>query len=165
MNNMRQIGGSRVKNTVLDIKNDRLAIFKLVRKPEESSEDCSEKMACEIARVLGYRAADIELAEDAIGRPGILSYLFVNIRKNVEHMEAKSFLVVEGNEIKQSDYCISNVKRRIDTYSEELFPQFIKMIVLDSLVGKRIVMKKTGAFYLIMVSMSFLRSMIPPVVF
>lgn len=47
------------------------------------SESCSEKMSYEIAKVLGYSCAHIELARDRKNNLGILNYLLTKKKKNI----------------------------------------------------------------------------------
>ena len=51
-------------------------MFKYERDDYNCSEACSEKIAYEIANVLGYDCAKIELAFDDENRLGVLNYYF-----------------------------------------------------------------------------------------
>lgn len=69
-------------------------------------------MAYEIAKVLGYSCAQIELAHDYDGVLGILNYLFVKIG-STEHIDAVSYLNIHDNE-RPLYYTISNIKNHRD---------------------------------------------------
>ena len=53
----------------------RIAYFKYEK--YKCSESCSEKLSYELAKVLDYKCAHIELAEDEYGKVGILNYIFL----------------------------------------------------------------------------------------
>lgn len=55
------------------------------------SEACSEKLNYEIAKVLGYECAHIELALDENDTLGILNYLFVDTHEE-EHIDAIAYI-------------------------------------------------------------------------
>ena len=65
--------GSREKRFVLD--NEGKEAF-LKYESYDVSESCSEKLAYEIAKALGYKCARIEFAKDSNGKLGILNYFF-----------------------------------------------------------------------------------------
>lgn len=69
--------GSREKRMAIDNKGNK-AMFKYKMPGRICSESCSEKMSYEIARVLGYKCAKIELAYDEENELGILNYIFVD---------------------------------------------------------------------------------------
>lgn len=54
--------GTREKRLVYDIKSKQKAIFKYEK--YECTESCSEKISYEIAKILNYKCAKIELARD-----------------------------------------------------------------------------------------------------
>lgn len=72
------------------------------------SESCSEKMSYEIAKVLGYPCAHIELAKDKKNNIGVLNYLFID-RGQEEHHDATDFINKNESESKEY-YTISNIK-------------------------------------------------------
>ena len=88
--------GSRVKKIVVDNDGNE-AFFKYEGNGYLVSEACSEKMSYEIAKVLGYECAKIELAKDYSGVLGVLNYLFIDTR-NSEHIDAVSFLNIHDDE-------------------------------------------------------------------
>ena len=89
--------GSREKRTAID-KKGKKAICKY--KGYKCSEACSEKLSYEIAKILKYDCAHIELARDEKGTLGILNYLFVDIRKE-EHIDAVAYIKKNNEERKQ----------------------------------------------------------------
>ena len=128
------VKGSRVKKIVID-NDDRIAFLKYEGKGYIVSEACSEKMAYEIAKILGYKCAEIELANDEEGELAILNYLFINIR-NAEHMDAASYLNIHDNE-RSTNYTISNIKKTLDELDKELFKDFIRLMIFDALIGEQ----------------------------
>jgi len=134
LENNYNIKGSRVKQLVVD-KYGKKAFFKYQGKDYIASEACSEKMSYEIAKVLEYKCARIELAKDDAGILGILNYLFVDIYKN-EHMDAVSYLNIHSNQ-RSEFYTISNIKNILDSLDKNLFKDFIKVMVFDALVGEQ----------------------------
>ncbi len=126
--------GSRVKKIVVD-KEGKKAFFKYQGDGYLVSEACSEKMSYEIAKVLGYDCAKIELAKDNDGVLGVLNYLFVEIG-NTEHMDAVSYLNIHSDERPQY-YTISNIKKVLDEIDIHLFKDFIKIMVFDALIGEQ----------------------------
>lgn len=129
------IKGTRTKKIVFDTKNRAIAFFKYERDGELNSESCSEKMSYEIAKILGYDCAKIELARDEEGNLGILNYLFIDI-SNEEHMDAASYLNVNEKNRAQV-YTISNIKKIIDNIDSKLFNGFIRTMVFDALIGEQ----------------------------
>ena len=134
LNNSPNMKGSRVKKIVVD-KEGKKAFFKYQGDGYLVSEACSEKMSYEIAKVLGYDCAKIELAKDNDGVLGVLNYLFVEIG-NTEHMDAVSYLNIHSDERPQY-YTISNIKKVLDEIDIHLFKDFIKIMVFDALIGEQ----------------------------
>ena len=126
--------GSRVKKIVID-KDGKKAFFKYQGKDYLVSEACSEKMSYEIAKILGYDCARIELAKDEEGTIGVLNYLFVDIGAT-EHIDAVSYLNIHDDE-RPNYYTISNIKKVLDELDKELFYDFIKIMIFDALVGEQ----------------------------
>ena len=52
-------------------------MFKYEREDYQCSKACSEKLSYEIAKILGYECARIELAEDEHNNLGVLNYFFL----------------------------------------------------------------------------------------
>lgn len=98
------------------------------------SESCSEKMSYEIAKVLDYPCAHIELAKDKKNNIGVLNYLFID-RGQEEHHDATDFINKNESESKEY-YTISNIKKCLDDIDKTLFNDFIKIMVFDALVGE-----------------------------
>lgn len=92
-------------------------------------------MSYEIAKILGYDCARIELAKDSEGVLGILNYLFIDIGKT-EHIDAIAYLNINKNQ-RPYFYTISNIKKRLDELDKRLFEDFIKVMVFDALVGEQ----------------------------
>lgn len=126
--------GSRTKRLVVDIPDKGKAWFKYQGQGYNVSEACSEKMSFEIARILGYNCAKIELAKDEDNRIGILNYLFVDVDKTT-HMDAISYLNKQEKE-RPYFYTISNIKKTLDNIDKNLFSGFIRLMVFDTLVGE-----------------------------
>ena len=82
--------GSRMKYLVVDCNYDK-AFFKYENANYNVSESCSEKMCYEIAKVLDYKCARIELAKDKKGNLGILNYLFVK-----DDIEATKIILINN---------------------------------------------------------------------
>lgn len=125
--------GSRRKRVVVD-NNGKKAFFKYQGDNYLVSESCSEKMCYEIARVLGYDCAKIELAQDENGEVGILNYLFVDMN-SFAHEDAVSYLNIY-NLKRQEYYTLSNIKNTLDRLDKKLFFQFIRIMIFDALVGE-----------------------------
>jgi len=92
-------------------------------------------MSYEIANILGYSCARIELAKDSEGILGVLNYLFVKIG-STEHIDAVSYLNIHDSE-RPMYYTISNIKKTLDELDTNLFKDFIKIMVFDALVGEQ----------------------------
>ena len=126
--------GSRTKRIVKD-KNGNFAIFKY--EMDAYNEVCSEKLSYEIAKVLGYECARIELAIDDDCKVGVLNYLFIDLLNNNEqHIDAVSYLNIY-NQRREEYYKLSNIKIRLDNLNKDFFNSFIKILVFDALVGER----------------------------
>ena len=128
------VKGSRIKEIVID-KNGEKAFFKYQGNNYLVSEACSEKMSYEIAKILGYKCAKIELARDSNGILGILNYFFIDIGKE-EHIDASSYLNIHSNERSQF-YNITNIKNILDSLDKSLFNEFIKIMIFDALIGEQ----------------------------
>ena len=124
--------GSRPKRVVID-KNGRKAIFKYQK--YNCSEACSEKLSFEFAKVLGYECAHIELAMDEKNTLGVLNYLFVDVTEN-QHTDAIAF-IKKDNETPEQFYSLNNIKNSLDKLDNNLFFQFLKIMVFDALVGEQ----------------------------
>lgn len=128
------VKGSRKKKLVIDNRGNRV-FFKYEHSDYEVSEACSEKMSYEIANILGYECAKIELARDLAGNLGVLNYLFIDIG-NVEHMDAVSYLNIHGDE-RPKYYTISNIEETLNKLDKKLFKDFMKILIFDALVGEQ----------------------------
>lgn len=128
------VRGSRKKMLVVTDER-KIAMFKYEREDYECSEACSEKMAYEIAKVLDYECARIEIAYDHNDKIGVLNYYFTD-RRSVSHTDIVAYL---NKDIKERNmyYTISNIKSVLDDIDEELFKQFIKIMIFDALIGEQ----------------------------
>lgn len=126
--------GTRKKRVVLDNKGNK-AIFKYEMYDKGCSEACSEKLSYEIAKILEYECAHIELALDENDEIGILNYLFVNLHEE-EHIDAISYLK-KNDETRSQFYTLDNIKKCLDMLDKDLFYQFLKIMVFDALVGEQ----------------------------
>lgn len=126
--------GTREKRIVLDHKGNK-AIFKYEMYDKSCSEACSEKLSYEIAKILGYECAHIELALDENDTLGILNYLFVDIHKE-EHIDAIAY-IKKTNAIRSQFYTLENIKKCLDMLNTNLFYQFLKIMLFDALVGEQ----------------------------
>lgn len=127
--------GSRKKFLAFDDINDKLYIFKYEKENYFTTESCSEKMSFEIAKVLDYNCAHVELARDKDGTLGILSEFFVELENNF-HIDAKLFLKKEFVDRKDF-YNLSNIKNTIDFLNPTMFNNFIKLMIFDALIGEQ----------------------------
>lgn len=125
--------GSRVKKLVVDEEGQK-AFFKYEGKGYLVSEACSEKMSYEIAKILNYDCARIDLAVDEKGVLGVLNYVFVDIGQT-EHIDAIAYLNKQGKD-RASFYTVTNIKKTLDELDKQLFEGFIKIMVFDALVGE-----------------------------
>lgn len=128
------VKGSRKKRLVIT-SNNKIAMFKYEREDYNSSETCSEKIAFEIAKVLGYPCAKIDLAKDNDGKIGILNYIFSDPLKS-PHTDIVAFLN-KSEEERKYYYTISNIKSTLDEIDTELFKGFLKIMLFDALIGEQ----------------------------
>ncbi len=126
--------GKRKKDLVVDRHGD-YAFFKYQGEGYNVSESCSEKLCYELAKVLGYDCARIELAKDESGNLGVLNYLFVR-PNSVEHSDAIAYLNIHYKD-RSKFYTISNIKATLDKIDKSLFNDFLKIMLFDALVGEQ----------------------------
>lgn len=134
INNDTILKGARRKKLGLD-KNKKITMFKYEHENYECSEACSEKMAYEIAKVLGYKCAKIEHAKDTENNIGVLNYLFSD-REKSPHTDIVTYLNKESNE-RSEYYTVSNIKKTLDEIDKSLFQGFIRIMVFDALIGEQ----------------------------
>lgn len=134
INNDTILKGARRKKLGLD-KNKKITMFKYEHENYECSEACSEKMAYEIAKVLGYKCAKIELAKDTENNIGVLNYLFSD-RETSPHTDIVTYLNKGSNE-RNEYYTVSNIKKTLDEIDKSLFQGFIRIMVFDALIGEQ----------------------------
>lgn len=124
--------GSRYKRIALDKNTNKKIYFKY--ESYNCSEACSEKMSYEIASVLEYPCAHIELGMDEKGNIGVLNYLFVD-NSIEEHDDAVSYINKDSSQRKEF-YTINNIKKCLDNINGTLFNDFLKIMVFDALIGE-----------------------------
>lgn len=134
LDNLINIKGTRRKRLIID-KNKEIAIFKYEGEKYECTEACSEKLSYEIAKILGYKCAKIELAKDENNNIGILNYIFSNT-KTKEHTDAVDYINTDNKDRKEY-YTISNIKNKLDELDALLFKDFIKIMIFDALIGEQ----------------------------
>lgn len=127
------VRGSRKKMLAINNKLE-IAMFKYERDDYDCSEACSEKLAYEIAKVLGYDCAKIELAVDNDNQIGVLNYYFSD--SDESHTDIVAYL---NKNIKERNnyYTISNIKNVLDSINTSLFKGFIKIMLFDALIGEQ----------------------------
>lgn len=128
------VRGSRKKMLAINNKHE-IAMFKYEREDYDCSEACSEKLAYEIAKILGYDCAKIELAVDNNDKIGVLNYYFSD-RFNAPHTDIVAYLNKDTKE-RNSYYTISNIKSVLDDIDTDLFKYFIKIMIFDALIGEQ----------------------------
>lgn len=126
--------GSRRKRLAIS-NNKEIAMFKYERDDYICSEACSEKLAYEIAKVLGYKCAKIDLATDDDNKIGVLNYYFSE-RLTAPHTDIVAYLNKNKNE-RKIYYTISNIKSVLDEIDTEMFKDFVKIIIFDALIGEQ----------------------------
>ena len=124
--------GTRQKKIAIDLKENKIAFFKY--EEYNCTEACSEKMAYEIAKVLEYPCAKVELARDENGTIGILDYLFVD-NQTLQHIDAISY-INKNNGNRNEFYTIENIKKCLDKIDTSLFYEFLKILIFDALIGE-----------------------------
>lgn len=128
------VRGSRKKMLAIDNEKE-IAMFKYEREDYDCSEACSEKLAYEIAKVLEYNCAKIELAVDNDNKIGVLNYYFSD-RFNAPHTDIVAYLNKDTKE-RKNYYTISNIKSVLDNIDVDLFKDFIKIMIFDALIGEQ----------------------------
>lgn len=118
-------------------------LFKQAR--ENTGEDWAEKVAAEVAKLVGTDAADVELAEFS-GRPGCVCKSFID--------QEKGEGLVHGNEIlagyvtgydrekqrKQSDHTLENIVRAVQAVfkgksADSVLARLARYVVFDALIA------------------------------
>lgn len=124
--------GTRDKHVVID-NNQKVAFFKYYK--YNCRELCSEKICYEIAKVLNFECAEVELAKDIHGNIGILNYRFVDPRIGEEHTDILEYLSNSGKDRKKF-YSLINVIQCLDELNPDLIKKFIQIMIFDALVGE-----------------------------
>lgn len=136
----RPTKGARVKRLLDDTYSQRLVFLKYCavdrnNKRRNSTELASEKIACEIAKVLGYKCADIELAKDQDGELCVLNYYFLKLDESLIEFAGEAFIGKSKDDRKEK-YTIQNIRRTLDTVDKKLYLDFIKLQIFDALIGE-----------------------------
>lgn len=136
----RPTKGARVKKLLDDTHRQRLVFLKYCavdrdNKRRKSTELASEKIACEIAKVIGYKCADIELAKDQDGELCVLNYSFLKPDESLIEFASEASISQNGCDRKEK-YTIQGIKRILDTVDEKLYSEFIGLQVFDALIGE-----------------------------
>ena len=125
--------GTRRKKIVFDLNSKEVAFFKFQRS-NYSTESCSEKIAYEIAKILGYDCAKIELGQDKTGEIGVLNYFF----KDYEfYKDIVLYLNISGTKNRSEFYNLNNIINTICKIDKKLLNEFIKISVFDALIGEQ----------------------------
>jgi hypothetical protein len=133
--------GSKPKFWVL--LDGRRWLFKEAR--ADTGEDWAEKVAAEIARAIGIRAATVELAEYA-GRRGCISLNFVDVKAGEALVHGNEVLAKQvtgydkGKIFRQSDHTLENIDAAIRgllpaEHAEGILTELAGYLVLDALIG------------------------------
>lgn len=128
------VHGSRKKIMAIN-KAKEIAMFKYEHEDYNCSEAGSEKMAYEIAKILGYDCAKIELALDDNDKIGVLNYYFSD-KFTAPHTDIVAFLNKSKKE-RKNYYTISNIKSILDEIDICLFKDFVKIMIFDALIGEQ----------------------------
>lgn len=146
------VRGSRKKLLAVNNQNE-IAMFKYEREDYDCSEACSEKIAYELAKVLGFECAKIDLAYDNEHKIGVLNYFFSN-RFTAPHTDIVAYLNKDSNE-RNNYYTVSNIKSVLDDINQDLFNGFIRIMIFDALIGEQDrheenwgITEKNGEFYI-----------------
>jgi hypothetical protein len=136
----RPTKGARVKKLLDDTYLQRLVFLKYCavdrnNERRKSTELASEKIACEIAKVIGYRCADIDLAKDQDRELCVLNYSFLKPDESLIEFASEASISQNGSDRKEK-YTIQGIKRILDTVDEKLYSEFIGLQVFDALIGE-----------------------------
>ena len=131
--NVRNLTGTRTKKMVFMNSDKSKAMIKY-NKYLNCTELASEKIAYEIAKVLKFKCAKIELAIDKDGTLGILNYYF--LKKGTVHSDALFYLRKMGND--RSEYHnLKNVLNFLEAQNKQVVNDFLKIMLFDSLIGEQ----------------------------
>lgn len=130
--------GTRKKRKVLvlddhDENLDEEAVFKY--ELYNCTESCSEKIAYEIAKVLEYPCARIELAKDENGTVGVLNYSFIEEETGKEHTDFGNFFNIDSNN-RKSEYTPERIRNLLDELDKKLYNNFVRIMFFDALIGE-----------------------------
>lgn len=119
-------------------------LFKEAR--ENTGEDWAEKIASEVARTLGIKAAAVELAE-FVGKVGCVSRMFVDKKSGQNLIHGNELLAGavigydRNKKMHQCDHTLDNIYKTITTvfkkeeHHAEIFRELASYMLLDALIG------------------------------
>ena len=121
----------------------QLWLFKEAR--ENTGEDWAEKVAAELAKLVGFDAADVELAEFS-GRLGCVCRSFINLQRGEGLVHGNEILAghVTGYDrekrFKQSDHTLDNIVTAIQSVfpgksADSVLARLARYVVFDALIG------------------------------
>ena len=122
--------GEREKEWIRDPATNRVAMFKIPR--EDRGEHWAEKICSEIAGVLGFPCAKVEIAIRN-GTIGCLSYFFLEKNQGFSHFDGGKFFPFDYDDEKNVGYNIQLINEVLSPYN--LFKHFLFIIVFDALVA------------------------------
>ena len=133
--------GSKAKFWVM--LGDQRWLFKEAR--ESTGEDWAEKVAAELAKLVGFDAADVELAEFS-GRLGCVCKSFIDLKRNEGLVHGNEILAghVTGYDrekrFKQSDHALHNIVAAIQSVfsvknADSVLARLARYVVFDALIG------------------------------
>ncbi|MED1508722.1 HIRAN domain-containing protein [Bacillus proteolyticus] len=122
--------GDREKEWIKQVETDRIAMFKVPR--EDRGEHWAEKLCSEIAQVIEFPCAKVDLAirNDKVG---CLSHFFVNSEEGYSHYDGGKFFPYDYDDETNKGYNIQLIYQVLS--AENLFEDFLFIVVFDALVG------------------------------
>lgn len=135
----RPTKGTRRKRILEDIKKRKSVFLKYCAEKNneyrKSTELASEKIAHEIAKKLGYKSAEIELAKDQEGKLCILNYDFLGTDQTLVEFVSEASIDPD-NDDRRKKYTIQNIKNTLEKIDKKLYLEFIKLQIFDALIGE-----------------------------
>ena len=125
--------GTKEKTMIVEPLTRRLVMFK---QPAVGAGDIwSEKISCEIAKCIGFNVHEVDLAISN-GIFGSIAYWFLEREERL--LEGVDLIKSDGNEFnewKRDGYNLQLIERILSCYNNELFKNFIEIVVFDILIG------------------------------
>ncbi|MCQ6264498.1 HIRAN domain-containing protein [Fictibacillus sp. WQ 8-8] len=122
--------GERQKEWIKDPITNRVAMFKIPR--ENRGEHWAEKLCSEIANILEFQCAEVEIAVRN-GVIGCLSYFFLEEKVGFSHFDGGKFFPFDYDDEKNIGYNIQLIDQVLSPYN--LFKDFLFIVVFDALVA------------------------------